>query len=87
LLAKDLRAEGRPVLLLADLTQAKKISLAARQAGFDFFRAGIDRVAGFGNIPRLEMLGTYIAKLCGYKNLKIFADRSEAESFLLAGRK
>jgi len=83
-LIKQQQQAGRPVLLLIDLTNAQQVSLYARRAVISYIRLGVDRFALYGRLPHLEALMFCLAKLAGYKNLRVFPNEQPALDFLLA---
>ncbi len=82
-LSRQLRAEGKPVLVLADLTKAKKVSFTMRKASQKFFKLDTDKIAVLGVLPRLAMLSNFLAKLSGYQKLQTFSDEKSAVEYLL----
>jgi hypothetical protein len=77
------KASGGPVLLLIDVSHSSQISVFARRAALVYFRLGIDRFAIFGRLPYLALLMNCLAKLAGYKRLRVFTDEAPAIEYLL----
>lgn len=83
-LTAKLRSEGKPVLVLTDITNLTGLNLAARRYAVEMVKQiDFDKVAVFGNDSLLKTLVNFIVLATGRGfKLKYFGSRKEAESRL-----
>jgi hypothetical protein len=75
-----------PALTMADLTALEDLELSARWAFAERMRKNrrfVLRSAVLGLRPELELVIRVLMRVSGRKNLKVFDDRADAETWLL----
>lgn len=86
IITNKLKAEGKPILVLTDITKLGSINLQARTFAVKFIKeVDFDKVAIFGNIRVAEHVVNFIilASGRGFK-IKYFSKEDEAKDWLIS---
>jgi hypothetical protein len=79
---RDAKQQGRPALVLIDMSDISRLSLASRRRIMKFLSVRPDKVAYFGEIFSIELLLGYLAKNVGFVKVGIFRTEEEAKGYL-----
>jgi len=85
-LISQLRAQNKPVLILADIREVKSIDAGSRIAGLEVFKnLDFDRYAVFVGSVYLKFVVKFVVSMSGRKEqVGIFDKETEAVDFLLS---
>ena len=84
-LADKLRSEGRPVLIMADISQVGRTGPGTREAGREMYkRLEYHKIAVFGGNAYTKKLLKAAITMLRLKNIQHFNSAAEAEDWLLS---